>query len=128
GAGAHRRDMEERYVAGDAGADLERRIVDTSLRFGVLCRFTAWVAVDSRVVTEGGQPHRVVQPVELPAGWELAAARPTDAPTQMRLMAAIGMPMAAPSPVPSPVPSPAPSPMPPAMPSPGPLRATSAGA
>ena len=51
--------------------ELEQRIVAESLRFGVLCRFTAWVAVDERVVTEGGQPHRVVQPVELPSGWEL---------------------------------------------------------
>jgi Ca-activated chloride channel homolog len=30
------------------------------------------VAVDSRVVTDGAGPHRVTQPVELPAGWELA--------------------------------------------------------
>ena len=43
----------------------------TSERFGVLCRFTAWVAVDDRVVTEGGEPHRVIQPVEMPAGWEM---------------------------------------------------------
>jgi Ca-activated chloride channel family protein len=28
------------------------------------------VAVDSRVVTEGGTPRRVTQPVELPSGWE----------------------------------------------------------
>ena len=64
---------------------MEKRIVKTSLRFGVLCRFTAFVAVDSRVVAEGGVPHRVMQPVEVPAGWEqstdhgdivLAAAAP----------------------------------------------------
>src|SRR6266545_2268640 len=68
-ARAHLRDLEDRYVVGIAApADLERRIVETSLRFGVLCRFTAYVAVDPRV-TEGGEVHRVVQPVELPAGW-----------------------------------------------------------
>jgi hypothetical protein len=72
-ARAHLRDLEDRYVAdvGGSGAALEKRIVDTSLRFGVLCRFTAYVAVDSRVVAEGGERHRVVQPVESPAGWDM---------------------------------------------------------
>jgi Ca-activated chloride channel homolog len=68
-ARAHLRDLEDRYASA-AAEDLEKRIVDTSLRFGVLCRFTAYVAVDSRVVVENGAPHRVMQPVELPAGWE----------------------------------------------------------
>ncbi len=76
-ARAHLRDLEDRYacVAGhdSAGmAGLERQITEVSLRYGVLCRFTAFVAVDSRVVTDGGVPHRVTQPVELPAGWEPA--------------------------------------------------------
>ena len=47
-----------------------------SLRHGVLSRFTAFVAVDSRVITDGGVPHRVTQPVELPAGWDLAGHGP----------------------------------------------------
>jgi Ca-activated chloride channel family protein len=74
-ARAYLRDLEDSY-ASLAGygtrelARLERQITDVSLRFGVLCRFTALVAVDSRVVTDGGAPHRVTQPVELPAGWE----------------------------------------------------------
>ena len=75
-ARAHLRDLEDRYAAsrwGDRGSTaLEKSIVDTSLRFGILCRFTAYVAVDSRVVTDGGVPHRVVQPVEAPAGWDFA--------------------------------------------------------
>ncbi|MFD0685869.1 VIT domain-containing protein [Actinomadura fibrosa] len=75
-ARAHLRDLEDRYTVGGSD-DLERRIVDTSLRFGVLCRFTAFVAVDSRVVAEGKAPHRVVQPVETPEGW--AAPRVTPA-------------------------------------------------
>jgi Ca-activated chloride channel family protein len=74
-ARAHVRDLEDRYASG-AGHDtaglarLEQQITDVSLRYGVLCRFTAFVAVDSRVVTEGARPHRVTQPVELPAGWD----------------------------------------------------------
>ncbi|OBI69299.1 DUF4349 domain-containing protein [Mycobacterium sp. E796] len=68
-ARAHLRDLEDRYAVAPT-EDLEKRIVITSLRFGVLCRFTAFVAVDSRVVADGEAPHRVMQPVELPAGWE----------------------------------------------------------
>jgi hypothetical protein len=76
------REMEDRYIIG-AGiqAALEREIVATSLRFGVLCRFTAFVAVDrSEVVNPGGQVHGVVQPVEQPSGWEtqtLCSAAPS---------------------------------------------------
>ncbi|HEX8629018.1 MAG TPA: VIT domain-containing protein [Catenuloplanes sp.] len=73
-ARAHLHDLQDRYLAGDR--DLESRIVGTSLRFGVLCRFTAYVAVDTRVVTDGGTPHRVMQPVEAPSGWELPVAVP----------------------------------------------------
>ena len=79
-ARAHLRDLEDRYVSepyGGGQAEMERRIVATSERFGVLCRFTAWVAIDERVVTEGGEKHRVVQPVELPAGWQMPAPAPT---------------------------------------------------
>src|SRR5262249_3411510 len=64
------RQLEDRYVIGER--DLERRIIETSLRFGVLCRFTAFVAVDSvAAVNLGGQLHQVVQPVEAPAGWKV---------------------------------------------------------
>ncbi|MCW2930177.1 MAG: Vault protein inter-alpha-trypsin domain protein [Actinomycetia bacterium] len=76
-ARAHLRDLEDRYacVAGSdaaALARLEQQITDVSLRHGVLCRFTAFVAVDARIVTTGGAPHKVTQPVEFPAGWDQA--------------------------------------------------------
>ena len=76
-ARAHLRDLEDRYacLAGHDTAELarlEQQITEVSLRHGVLCRFTAFVAVDSRVVTDGARPHRVTQPVELPAGWDPA--------------------------------------------------------
>ncbi|WP_433474916.1 VIT domain-containing protein [Spirillospora sp. CA-142024] len=74
-ARAHLRDLEDRYTVGGPD-DLEQRIVATSLRFGVLCRFTAFVAVDSRVSTDGGTPHQVVQPVEMPQGWGAPMAAP----------------------------------------------------
>ena len=81
-ARAHLRDLEDRYLAADRGttADLERRIVATSLRFGVLCRFTAYLAIDSRVVTDGGQPHQVTQPVEPASGWDMLSAGGRPAP------------------------------------------------
>jgi Ca-activated chloride channel family protein len=87
-ARGHVRDLEDLYaVTARAGAsDLEKRIVAASLRFGVLCRFTAYVAVDDRVVAGGGA-HHVVQPVEPVSGWDMfgtgtmqPAAYPTSAP------------------------------------------------
>ncbi|MEV6981373.1 VIT domain-containing protein [Sphaerisporangium sp. NPDC051017] len=70
-ARAHLRRLEDRYATGEH--ELEREIVATSLRHGVLCRFTAFVAVDTRVVADGGPRHRVVQPVEMPSGWDMPA-------------------------------------------------------
>lgn len=70
-ARARLRDLEDRYAAGERA--LEPEIVATSLRHGVLCRFTAYVAVDSRVVTDGATPRQVTQPVESPSGWDMAA-------------------------------------------------------
>jgi Ca-activated chloride channel homolog len=97
-ARAHLRDLEDRYTcASDWNghgntARLEKRIVDTSLRFGVLCRFTAYVAVDSRVVADGGVAHRVLQPVEAPADWELDAIPMAAAPAAMPAPAAMAPP------------------------------------
>lgn len=76
-ARARLRELEDRYVAGES--DLEKSIVATSLRYGVLCRFTAFVAVDSRVVNEGGETRRVTQPVEAPSGWDMFASATLEA-------------------------------------------------
>ncbi|TDC03155.1 VWA domain-containing protein [Nonomuraea longispora] len=67
-ARTHLRELEDRYAMGEH--DLESTIVRTSLDNGVLCRFTAYVAIDTRQVAEGGPEHRVIQPVEPPSGWE----------------------------------------------------------
>ncbi|MGI8328327.1 VIT domain-containing protein [Actinomadura scrupuli] len=92
-ARGHLRDLEDAYVV--AGSDeLEKRIVSVSLRFNVLCRFTAFVAVDSRVVTSGETPHQVIQPVDEPRGWQ-----PTAAPAAPAAFA----PMSAPAPAGPPV-------------------------
>ncbi|MFI6786393.1 VIT domain-containing protein [Nonomuraea sp. NPDC050383] len=73
-ARAHLRELEDRYAMGEH--ELEAQIVRVSLEHGVLCRFTAYVAVDSRTVAEGGPEHRVIQPVEPPSGWEMPSAPP----------------------------------------------------
>lgn len=88
-ARARLRALEDRYTAGDHS--LEAEIVGVSLGYGVLCRFTAFVAVDSAVAAEGGPGHRVIQPVELPSGWESPAV--TAAPMMFASMAS---PQAAP--------------------------------
>ncbi|GAA3010996.1 VIT domain-containing protein [Streptosporangium longisporum] len=95
-ARARLRTLEDRYAAGDRS--LETEIVETSLRYGVLCRFTAFVAVDSQVVAEGGPGHRVIQPVELPRGWASPAAAPPMMPMSMASAAYTGA--APPSPAP----------------------------
>ncbi|MEO3871496.1 VIT domain-containing protein [Nonomuraea sp. B12E4] len=73
-ARAHLRELEDRYAMGEH--DLEPQIVRTSLEHGVLCRFTAYVAIDTRQVADGGPEHRVIQPVEPPSGWEPPQAPP----------------------------------------------------
>ncbi|MGH8795159.1 MAG: VWA domain-containing protein, partial [Stackebrandtia sp.] len=111
---ARLRDLEDRYAAAprsgkltperpDAPAtltELEQLIVETSLGCGVLSRFTAFTAVDTRVVVdEGGEPRTVVQPVELPEGWEMPLAPGAGAPAPTHLSAApmmIAAPMANP--------------------------------
>jgi Ca-activated chloride channel family protein len=67
------RDLEDRYTTGDTRnpKTLAKEIVKVSLDTNVLSRFTAYVAVDrSEVVNKGGKQRQVVQPVELPDGWD----------------------------------------------------------
>lgn len=67
------RDLEDSYAGGSARRPgLKERIVAHSLRFGVLSRFTAFVAVDPEK-TDSGPLEEVTQPVELPSGWVLPA-------------------------------------------------------
>jgi Ca-activated chloride channel homolog len=94
-ARAHLRDLEDRYATEPSpDRELERRIVDVSLRFGVLCRFTAFVAADVQVVNEGGVVHRVLQPVEAPAGWDMLARVASAMPMASMSMGGFQAPMA----------------------------------
>ena len=88
------RDLEDRYIAGTGDNQaLERDIVATSVRFSVLSRFTAFVAVDSAVVNESGVVKPVTQPVDLPSGWSVGAASAAF-PVEPSISAAPPAPMA----------------------------------
>ncbi|MBI4858832.1 MAG: VWA domain-containing protein [Candidatus Riflebacteria bacterium] len=65
------RDLEHEYsVSGERDRAKAKTITEFSLKHGVMCRFTAFVAVDrSSVVNPGGKGHQVIQPVEMPEGW-----------------------------------------------------------
>jgi Ca-activated chloride channel family protein len=72
------RELEDFYASGliDDRGRLAKEIVEVSLAAGVLSRFTAYVAVDrSEVVQPGGKLLEVVQPVEMPQGWDMAPPR-----------------------------------------------------
>ena len=71
-----------------------------------MCRFTAFLAVDTRVVTDGGTPHRVTQPVELPSGWERADAVPPVGMAAMPMAMTQAGPMMPGAPVTTAMPSP----------------------
>ncbi|WP_214326592.1 VIT domain-containing protein [Nonomuraea sediminis] len=85
-ARARLRELEDRYAMGEHA--LEAEIVRISLEYGVLCRFTAYVAVDTRQVAGGEPEHRVIQPVESPSGWEM----PSGPPMMPRAFAAMASP------------------------------------
>lgn len=66
------RDLEDDYASyagySDDDDGLADRLVAHSVRFGVLSRFTAFVAIDPER-TDAGPLTEVIQPVEEPAGW-----------------------------------------------------------
>jgi Ca-activated chloride channel family protein len=64
-------DLEDRFRLGETA--LKQDIVDLAVRHTLLTRFTSFVVVDeSEIVNKGGEVHQVVQPVQMPAKWELA--------------------------------------------------------
>src|SRR5256885_7609179 len=65
-------DLEDEFRA-SRSETARQEIVAISIRHTVLTRFTAFVVVDDAVVNAGGQRRTVVQPVEMPADWEMGA-------------------------------------------------------
>jgi len=85
------RELEDRYLTSSDRERLEKEIVDLSLRFGVLCRFTAYVAVDrEETVNPGGRVHSMIQPVEQPAGWGRDQRAQYELSRNMQMARAVG--------------------------------------
>lgn len=67
--------LEDRFRLAESQEErdrLEAEILELALHHRVLSRFTAFVAVDQdEVVNEKGTVRKVVQPVEMPAQWEM---------------------------------------------------------
>jgi Ca-activated chloride channel homolog len=91
------RDLEDAYASGSADEQLADRLVAHSIRYGVLSRFTAFVAVDPERA-DAGPLVEVLQPVEQPSGW-VGATRAKAAMPAPLMAASAGMvnPMAAPA-------------------------------
>lgn len=74
-ARAQLRALEDQFVLG-RDRNLEKEITEISIRYQVLCRFTAFLAVDrEETVNPGGKQHKVTQPVESPDGWAMLGAK-----------------------------------------------------
>jgi hypothetical protein len=78
--------LEDQFAIAQTGRELiEKQLLETSLRFGVLCRFTSFVAVDrAQVVNPGGLLKPLTQAVEMPAGWSTPAPASAQAPVPAR--------------------------------------------
>lgn len=70
------RDLEDQFREDIGDRNFVRKtIINLSLQHSVLCRFTAFIAVDEvEVVNKDGSRRTVVQPVHQPKGWETDAA------------------------------------------------------
>jgi Ca-activated chloride channel family protein len=72
-------DLEDRYRLEPQNQQaIAKEIVDLSVRHMVLTRFTAFVVVDEKeIVNAGGDPRKIVQPVEMPDRWEMCKEEAT---------------------------------------------------
>lgn len=65
------RDLEDALARNPDAPGQEEAMTELSLSFGLLTRFTAWLAVDeAEALNPGGTLTTLVQPVESPWGWE----------------------------------------------------------
>jgi len=63
--------MDQDYRGAQSGnmrADLKDTITQLGIEYRLMTQFTSFVAVEERVVTDGGQPRRIDVPVEVPEG------------------------------------------------------------
>jgi Ca-activated chloride channel homolog len=69
-------DLEDWYrIDPTSQEQIKQQIISLSIAHKILTRFTAFVAVDHEEITnQDGTTRKVVQPVEMPASWEMQAA------------------------------------------------------
>jgi Ca-activated chloride channel homolog len=84
---------------GEMKKDLREQITNIGLEYRLMTQFTSFVAVEERVVTEGGQPKRIQVPVELPEdvqyeeGWsDKRADAGFNAPAKSKMMTYLAAP------------------------------------
>ncbi len=53
---------------GTTRRDLKEAITELGLKYGLMTQFTSFVAVEEKIVNEGGAPRRIEVPVEMPDG------------------------------------------------------------
>ena len=53
---------------GNAKPEVKDTITNLGIEYGLMTQFTSFVAVEERVVTDGGQPRKIEVPVEMPEG------------------------------------------------------------
>jgi Ca-activated chloride channel family protein len=67
-------DLEDRFRLGGEQDQIRKEIIDLAIRHTLLTRFTSFVVVDeSEIVNPSGEGRKVVQPVHIPAQWEMRA-------------------------------------------------------
>ncbi|MBI4853651.1 MAG: VWA domain-containing protein [Acidobacteria bacterium] len=91
-------DLEDRYrIDLHLQAQIKREIISLSIQHKILTKFTAFIAVDhEEIVNKENLRRKVVQPVEMPAQWEMKVAPSSPAPYQPTKMIAL-MPQAPPA-------------------------------
>jgi Ca-activated chloride channel family protein len=72
--------MEQDYRGAQSGnmrADLKNTITQLGIEYRLMTQFTSFVAVEERIVTDGGQPRRIDVPLEVPEGVNRETAYPS---------------------------------------------------
>ena len=76
-------DLEDKYRIASAHeqAALHKEIVEVAVAHSLLTKFTAFVVVDhAEIVNAGGANRKIVQPVQMPAKWEMAQSNAPASP------------------------------------------------
>ncbi|MCI0416875.1 VIT and VWA domain-containing protein [bacterium] len=75
-------DLEDRFrIDRDRQSEWKQKIIELALKYSLLTRFTAFVVIDeTEIVNADGSRRKVVQPVHMPARWEMDADMAHQAP------------------------------------------------